>query len=614
MHHPEKHPRLRHWTRLTAVCLLATLGWSCSEPDKPKYNKPPVMYPDLGPKKVPAFMQGSIYQYTETRGAQPAVVAGFGLVVNADPVPNSKIEPGSQQYPTAVREYMLREMQKRGVGSANKPGWEGYTPQQMLADPRNSIVLVRGLIAPGARAGRSMDIEVSALSGSSTQSLARGYLYETDLSPRGGDVRAPGVAINNIAKGKGQVFVNPALAINATAGSSGQRASLREGVILDGGYVAQDRPLVLQLRTPERRLAKQIEWRINQAFPEGKTASAKDEGIVEFFVPARFGDDWEHFAGVVTHLYLNWSPDTAPTIAKKLIDEALKPDALLEDISYCWEGLGAAAMPVIAPLTTHPNPDIAFAAARAAAFMGDPSASDALLAIARTPKHKFQINAVRTLGAIGSSLEVNQKIRTLLDSNETLIRLEAYRMLAKNRDSSIFTRVIATGNEKFVLDLVPSSGPPLIYASRTGVPRIAVIGARPTLAMPLMFSALDHRLTMTSDPKGQYVSIFYRGAEFRDPVTILSQPDLAQIIARLGGEGPLDEAKFDFGYGDVVAMVQSMADGRKLVANHDGRLVAANFVLQELQAIPDDIRSAPLLPGQSRPQQEEGRATSSVGN
>jgi len=604
---------LRGLAIMALACGAMCLSVACDDPKPGPKVGPRPDYPDLGARKVPEFLEGSIYQYTEIRNATPFRVAGFGLVVNADPVPNSSIEPGSQRYPTAVREYMLREMLKHKVGSVNQPGWEKISPEAMLRDPRNSIVRVIALIPPGARAGRSMDIQVQALYGSVTKSLARGWLYQTDLAPRGGDTKAPGVAINVLAKAQGQVFVNPSLALNANNGTTGERASLLEGVVLDGGYIAQDRPLVIQLRTPQLSLARQIEWRIDEAFQDPKTAAAQDEGLVNVYVPEKYGGDWQHFAGVLRYLYLSSNPAFPAAKAKQLAAEALKPDAPLEDISYCFEALGTACIPYVTPLMSNPNPDIAYAAARAAAYVGDRGAQDVLLTMAQTPKHKFQLNAVQILGNLPNSPEINHKIRGLLDSRETLVRLEAYRMLAKNHDSSIFTRVIATGNEKFVLDLVPSSGPPLIYATRAGQPRIVVMGAKPSLELPMIFSALDNRLTITTAGQDKnLVTIFYRGAEFPKPVTVLSHPDLAEVIARLGGEGPAEDAKLDFGYGDVVAMLQSLADSRKLVAMYDGKQVNANFVLQELQRIPDDIRSAPLLPGQTK--QDTSGVTSSAGN
>ena len=70
------------------------------EPPKPKY-------PTLPLREVPPWLEKSIYQYADLGGTQPYIVQGFGLVVNCDAVANSKIEPGSQRYPTAVREYIL---------------------------------------------------------------------------------------------------------------------------------------------------------------------------------------------------------------------------------------------------------------------------------------------------------------------------------------------------------------------------------------------------------------------------------------------------------------------------------------------------------------------------
>jgi hypothetical protein len=100
-------------------------------------------------------------------------------------------------------------------------------------------------------------------------------------------------------------------------------------------------------------------------------------------------------------------------------------------------------------------------------------------------------------------------------------------------------------------------------------------------------------------------------------VTIESNPDIAEIAARLGGAGPADEAQLHFTYGDVVAVVQALADQQKISAAvragndkgngsggaGDGRVTVA-FVLQE---IPRDagpsMMDVPAAPGeQQRPQ------------
>src|SRR5207248_599519 len=146
------------------------------------------------------------------------------------------------------------------------------------------------------------------------------------------------------------------------------------------------------------------------------------------------------------------------------------------------------------------------------------------------------------LGSLTPTHQINRIMRGLLDSTQTLVRVEAYRVLARNtdpatKDNSIFSRVI---DEKFVLDIVPSEGPPVVYASRAGLPRLALIGKRSVLDLPMTFTTMDSRLMIASTANGKTVTIFYRPTNKGEPVKIESRPELAEIIARLGGEGDGD--------------------------------------------------------------------------
>ena len=168
------------------------------------------------------------------------------------------------------------------------------------------------------------------------------------------------------------------------------------------------------------------------------------------------------------------------------------------DISYAWEGIGKASLPVIHDrnLMSSPNQDVAYAAARAAAFLGDSAAPQALVDMARTPGHKFQINAIHILGEIAKSPALNEMLRPLMDSDESLVRLEAYRMLVRNGDNSVFSTPLKSG---FTLDVVRSTSTPLIYATRRGEARLAIIGNHTQLHLPVLFTAMDGRLSISSD-------------------------------------------------------------------------------------------------------------------
>ena len=152
--------------------------------------------------------------------------------------------------------------------------------------------------------------------------------------------------------------------------------------------------------------------------------TAQDEGLVYVYLPKKYEHDWEHFAGVMTHLFLNESENFVGRKAAELKKVALEdPNAPLMDISYCLEGLGPKAIEVIEPLIRGKNQDVAFAAARAAAYLGNIPAQDELVKIAQTKGHKFQVNAVHVLGSMPASPAIMDKIRPLLDSSETMVRI-----------------------------------------------------------------------------------------------------------------------------------------------------------------------------------------------
>jgi hypothetical protein len=149
--------------------------------------------------------------------------------------------------------------------------------------------------------------------------------------------------------------------------------------------------------------------------------------------------------------------------------------------------------------------------------------------------------------------------------------------------------------QQFALDIVPGDGPPLLYASRRGIPRLAIFGRKPALSLPVTFTAMDGKLSISSTPGQKTVTIFYRGPGVRKPVTIVSNPDIAEIAARLGGAGPADEPNLHFNYCDVVAVVQALADQQKIVAQQPGSTdrVAAAFVLQEIPQDAESVFDAP---------------------
>jgi hypothetical protein len=570
------------------AAVLAITGCGSGRKAPPKMALAP-RYPKLPEKKVPAVFTDTVLQRCDLMNAQPFAVSGYGLVKGLH-------DTGDTFAATNIREYIRRQMITHGFGSSLSR-YGTVQPEDVLKSPTVAIVRVDAFLPPGGRKGQSMDVFISALDGNNTTSLAHGVLYRTDLKFQGANPLQPGYTIDVLAQGEGPIFVNPAYALSEPGTNPEARSSLRQGMVLAGGVMSIDRAIVLRLRTPQLSMARAIEFRIDQAFQNTSVASAKDEAMIALLVPPEYGEDWEHFVQVVTHLFFNPSPDFAAAKARQLAEEAVKDDAPLLDISYCWEALGTPALPFMTPLMGNPKPDVAFAAARAAAFLKDQTAQTVLMGMARDNNHPFQLNAVQTLAKLPESPVVSQTLRSLMLTGQTTVRIEAYKALAKQNDTSIMSIQIPRpdGRLSFVLDVIRGDCPPLLYATRTGVPRLALFGNDPRLNLPVLLTAMQNQLSISSESTRPYLTVYYRGQDVEKPLSFTSSPELPELISRLGGQGaPLQ--RLSFNYCDVVSVVQLMSDQQRLSALQSGRRVPIPFVMEEAPQTQRAIENAPPIP------------------
>jgi hypothetical protein len=232
--------------------------------------------------------------------------------------------------------------------------------------------------------------------------------------------------------------------------------------------------------------------------------------------------------------------------------------------------------------------------------------------MARLATHPYRLTAVRTLGALKSSSSLNHLLRDLLNAEQATVRIEAYHILARNRDASVVSTVVAPADnpsdQKFILDRVYTDAPPLVYVTRSGAPRIALLGRTPDLSLPVPFTVMDNRLTFAPQDGGRRVLMFFRDPTKDVPVRVVSQPDLDGIIARLGGMGANDASNLSFGYGEVVAILQTMVANQKLSARDPrGRIVAAAFQMQEPPRVRSDLAGASDRAGRGGGPRSSGR-------
>jgi hypothetical protein len=631
-----KNPRgsMRPWTiGMTALALalggIAALTGCQSQPPPP-HEEP--HWPTLPLVAVPDFMHATLFERVRFTNLETTSVYGYSLAVGLHGT-------GDSTAPSIIRDYITKQILLRGFDSWQHGEYHNFTPEQMYRDPRVAIVSVEGPLPVGAREGQRFDVIVRALPRSHTTSLAHGRVYQTDLSDHGlVNPQAIGAHVFATVEG-GEVFVNPAYALKeGKISSQTSQESLRVGTILGGGVVAYDRPINMQLRQPQLSTARLIEELVARRFNaptlhevltgdrSAVVAIPKDEGLVEIFVPRDYRGDWKHFLGVLSHMYLDDSPAFLAAKAKQLVVEAHKPNAPLADISLCWEAMGGDALPIIEPLISDPDSDVAFAAARAAAYCGDSAAREALLQMASDSTDRNQVDAVKTLGGLAPTPEIMHMLRTLLGADRAEVRIAAYTTLISR--SPQYLAYDATPEEqagildeygfitkkigdRFLLDIVPTNGPPMVYATSTGVPRIAIFGHNVGLQTPVTFMAMDSRLSISSSDGTKLLSIFYRDPHLVHPIDALSDNDLVQIVARLGGEGPASDDVFDFTFNDVVAITQQLVDSHNVFGEVvDGQPTACVFELQHPQLETDPWTRIPTDNEAGRPQGNSAPAIS----
>jgi flagellar P-ring protein FlgI len=562
-------------------------------------------YIDLGYKKdIPPFLRGTVFERTDLGNIQTYPVSGYSIVVNLHNTGNN-----DTGIATAVRQALIKRMAYAGFGAQNDPRFTDFQPEQVLADRRVAVVQVIGMLPVGARRGQRFDVIVRAMPNSRTTSLAHGRLYNTELRNRGLEQPASGGTILAYADA-GDVFVNPVYALNGPSASypgvsaADVAASLRNGTVLNAGLVTEDRPIFLELRVPEAKISRAIERRIIARYPppdnDRAPAAAQDEGLIYLYLPYSFNGDWHHFVEVVNHLYLNESPDFTARKVRELIAAVHIPGAPLNDISYCLEAMGPVAVPMYQSVFTDPDPAVAFAAARAALFCGDDQALRTVMAMALETGHPMQLAAVHALGQLPQSSAIDRQLEPLLSTDQNLVRIEAYKILAAHADRRIISQDLPGG---FTLDQVDCGGPPLVFAVRSGQPRLAIFGTATTLAPPVVFSAMQDRLTISSEESGAYVILFYRDPQSREPIQARSGLTLAEVVSRLGGMGPAGEAHFSLNYTETVAILQGLAQAQ--VVRDAQQTNIAPFVLEEPTEMTEAMVNAAL---NARPQADPLRA------
>lgn len=208
------------------VVLAASAAASCSPPPKAREVQPIVV-------DVPAILRGTIGSEVSVRGAEPVLVSGYGLVVGLNGT-------GGGALPVQIQSTMERELARGGIGRGgplDTGPFAGKTPRQVLRDPNVAVVIVEGVVPPGAPEGYRFDVRVRTLPGSAVTSLEGGTLWTTEL--RLGPVTTFGqVRTLRLAEARGPVFINPFAEPGVTDTDLAERLARSEAAQRDAAFEA----------------------------------------------------------------------------------------------------------------------------------------------------------------------------------------------------------------------------------------------------------------------------------------------------------------------------------------------------------------------------------------
>ncbi|MFM7741151.1 MAG: flagellar basal body P-ring protein FlgI, partial [Planctomycetota bacterium] len=206
---------------------------------------------------------------------------------------------GSNPPPSGQRDYLVDEL---------KTYPEIENAMNLLASKDTSMVLVKGMVPPGAKKGDRYDLELilPPKPRLETSSLKYGFLFKTRMRPMvqlGNSVKKGSIA----GQGRGSVLVDSLFEPRKDSENDVR------GVILGGGILLDDRSFGLSVRSEENplRQATSIARAINERFTtvtsDGRTgvATPKTDKVIELNIPESYRLNIGRYSQVIGNIAFN---------------------------------------------------------------------------------------------------------------------------------------------------------------------------------------------------------------------------------------------------------------------------------------------------------------------
>jgi flagellar basal body P-ring protein FlgI len=504
-------------------------------------------------------MEGTIGSVAYLEGGRFMRVRGYGLVWGLN-------GQGSRFCPPTIRERLLRDIRRFRLAHPHVE--RNRTAEQLVDSMDTAVVEVSGEIPAGAAEGSSFDVVVSAATvAPDTRSLAGGFLLPCELQIY--NESSPGEVIEGRthAKARGPIFLNPF----SDPGQDSAGTSLLEGRVLGGGLNVLSRRLSLTTVVPSYYTVRQAADAINRRFiADPKVAESTSPSTIQLRIPSEMRGKEARFVELVRHLPLLPAATIREARTKVLTHELTRSETLPEDVALSLEGIGPSVIPMLQALYTHPRKQTNYYAARTGLRLGDAPALEVIVKHARDAKSPFRMQAIRELGDRGPTTSAATALRDLLKDSDPVVRVRAYESVRTADPRSMISTTVGRDPGNFILDVLPSDGPPLIYARRTGVRRIALIGAdQMALRLPLFYAKSGREITLSAAANDKLLTVLRKDAgsvigEFKIPLSVV-------LLTRFMGDDPrqgVDKKPLGLGldYAVVLDVLNSLCENGSLNA------------------------------------------------
>jgi flagellar basal body P-ring protein FlgI len=434
-------------------------------------------------------------------------------------------------------------------------------PNQVLASPTTSLVLVRGFLPPGVRKGDRFDVEVRTPPRSETTSLTGGWMMPARLT----EMQVLGNSVHKghfIARAEGPVLVDEVFAEPERPGDSdekrGERAVLAtRGRVLGGGEARVDRALGLSITSDSHsvKLSRAIGAAINQRFHDYNNgikkgvAEPKRDDFIELRPLKLYSRNISRYMRVVGAIAVNESPrervERLARLEDQLLDPLSAPVAALR-----LEAIGKEAVETLKKGLKSDSRQVRFYAAEALAYL---DVKDAAPHLAEAAEHEPALRWHALAGlAVMNDLAAYDALNALLHVGSIEARYGAFWSLRVRYETDPLVRGERLA-EDFWYHVIPSKGAPMIHVTRTRRPEIVLFGEEQRLVAPGVLSA-GRNIMLRGTEDGQVkISRFAAGESDREVVVSTRVDDVVRGIVKAGG-----------GYADAIAALSEAYDKKYL--------------------------------------------------